>query len=173
MKTLILYTSTHHGNTRKLLDAIAREEGVELVDLEKDPLPDMNDYDRVGLASGIYFGRFSKAVRDMAKMVPADKDVFLICTSGSGSKKNFDELIHILEKQNANVVGTYQALGFDTFGPFALIGGIKKGHPDKREILNARYFYHHLPAPSEFSRVNSAKRFRFGLSRNPEAKPAA
>lgn len=32
-KTVIVYTSTHHGNTKKLLDAIASHEEVELVNV--------------------------------------------------------------------------------------------------------------------------------------------
>lgn len=38
-------------------------------------------------------------------------------------------------------LGAYQCLGFDTFGPFKLIGGIAKGHPNEDEIAAAVSFY--------------------------------
>jgi hypothetical protein len=33
---------------------------------------------------------------------------------------------------------------FDTFGPFKLIGGLKKGHPTEEEIQGAVDFYNGL-----------------------------
>ena len=41
-------------------------------------------------------------------------------------------------------IGAYECLGFDTFGPFRLIGGIAKGHPDAGEIAGAVKFYREL-----------------------------
>lgn len=39
MKTAIVYYSTHHGNTKKLLDAIAEKNEVALIDLTKMGFP--------------------------------------------------------------------------------------------------------------------------------------
>lgn len=58
MKTAIVYASTHHGNTKKLLDAIAAEYEVDLIDAVKVPEKDLNRYDRIGFASGIYYSKF-------------------------------------------------------------------------------------------------------------------
>lgn len=55
MKTAIVYYSTHHGNTKKLLDAIAEKNEVALIDVTKQPSADISEYDRIGFASGIYF----------------------------------------------------------------------------------------------------------------------
>ena len=41
-------------------------------------------------------------------------------------------------------IGEYYCQGFDTFGPFKLIGGIAKGHPTEREIHCAVVFYERL-----------------------------
>ena len=54
MKTAIVYYSKHHGNTKKLLDAIAEKHPVTLIDVTKQPDADLSGYDRVGFASGIY-----------------------------------------------------------------------------------------------------------------------
>lgn len=39
------------------------------------------------------------------------------------------------------MLGVYGCRGFDTFGPFKLIGGIAKGHPTQNEIDGAVEFY--------------------------------
>ena len=54
MKTAIIYYSKHHGNTKKLLDAIAKaDESVVLIDVTKEKYADLSSFDRIGLASGI------------------------------------------------------------------------------------------------------------------------
>ena len=53
MKTAIVYASTHHGNTKKLLDAIAAAYEVDLIDAVKIPEKDLNRYDRIGFAPAI------------------------------------------------------------------------------------------------------------------------
>ena len=45
---------------------------------------------------------------------------------------------------NANILGEFGCLGFDTFGPFKLVGGIAKNHPTASEIHSAVSFYDHL-----------------------------
>ena len=46
MKTIILYYSNHHGNTKKLVDAIAASdpENVELLDVTKAGPRDLSGY---------------------------------------------------------------------------------------------------------------------------------
>ena len=39
MATAIVYYSRHHGNTKKLLDAIARDNEVTLIDATASPVP--------------------------------------------------------------------------------------------------------------------------------------
>ena len=53
MKTIIVYASTHHGNTKKVVDAIAEECGAELVDATAVREKELSDYDLIGFASGI------------------------------------------------------------------------------------------------------------------------
>ena len=36
-----------------------------------------------------------------------------------------------------NIVGRFSCKGFDTFGPFKLIGGVSKGHLDEKDIAAA------------------------------------
>ncbi|MGB3985262.1 MAG: flavodoxin, partial [Limnochordia bacterium] len=39
------------------------------------------------------------------------------------------------------LLGTYGCRGFDTFGPFKLVGGIAKGHPNENDIAGAVKFF--------------------------------
>ena len=46
-----------------------------------------------------------------------------------------------LESNGARVMGSYGCRGYDTYGPFKLVGGIAKGHPTEEEIRGAVAFY--------------------------------
>ena len=63
MKTAIVYYSKHHGNTKKLLDAIASQFEVTLIDVTEQPDADLSSFDRVGFASGIYYSSFAKQLQ--------------------------------------------------------------------------------------------------------------
>ena len=49
MNTAIIYYSKHHGNTKKLLDAIAAKDEVTLIDVTTDPIEDLSPFDRIGI----------------------------------------------------------------------------------------------------------------------------
>ena len=61
MKTAIVYASVHHGNTKKIVDEIAKAQEVELVDATQMKEKDLSGYDLIGFASGIYYGKLSTA----------------------------------------------------------------------------------------------------------------
>ena len=145
MNTAIVYYSQHHGNTKKLLDAIAAQADVTLINVMEPPLPDLTPFDRVGFASGIYFASFAKPLLAFAaEHLPEKKDVFFLNTCGVHSGLYFDAIRKITRAKQCRELGSYQCLGFDTFGPFKLIGGIAKGHPDEDEIAAAVRFYRSL-----------------------------
>lgn len=87
MKTAIVYYSKYHGNTKKLLDAIAENNKVTLIDVTALPSVDLNGYDRIGFASGIYYSKFHKSVLKFAsERLPKNKPVFFIYTYGAEKK---------------------------------------------------------------------------------------
>ena len=53
MKTAIVYYSKHHGNTKKLVDAIASGFEVTLIDAAENAAADLMNFDCIGFASGI------------------------------------------------------------------------------------------------------------------------
>ena len=50
----------------------------------------------------------------------------------------------IIEDKHDKLVGRFSCKGFDTFGPFKLIGGVAKGHPDDKDLAEAVEFYRNL-----------------------------
>ena len=142
MRTIIIYASTHHGNTKKVVDAIAKECGVELIDATKVHEKDLKDYDLIGFASGIFYTKFHEQVLNFARMnLPSGKDVFYIATAGNPVEMFFRSIADIVKEKSCHEVGKFLCKGFDTFGPFKLIGGIQKGHPDEEELNAAVEFY--------------------------------
>ena len=145
MTTAILYYSEHHGNTKKLLDAIAAKNDVDLIDVTKQGSADLSGYDRIGLASGVYYSNFAKQLITYAQEhLPEGKDVFYIYTHGAPKGDFLKGIRQVTEAKHCREIGAYRCLGFDTFGPFKLVGGIAKGHPTEEETAGAVAFYESL-----------------------------
>ena len=104
---------------------------------------ELSGYDVIGFASGIYYGKFHRAVLDFASAnLPKDKKVFLICTYGGNVALR--SMKTILEEKHADLIGTFSCKGYDTFGPFKLVGGIGKGRPNAKDLAAAVDFYRGL-----------------------------
>lgn len=147
MKTAIIYYSKHHENTKQLLTAIqkASSDEITLIDVTTTDITSLDSYDRIGFASGIYYSKFEKRVLEFAKQyTPNGKDVFLIYTYGAEKAGYTKAIREALSGKNVNILGEYGCYGFNTFGPFKLIGGIAKNHPDHTDIENAVSFYKNL-----------------------------
>lgn len=145
MSTAIVYFSQHHGNTKKLLDAIAAQEEVTLINVVENKTADLAAYDRIGFASGIYYSSFAKQILAFAERnLPEGKDVFFLNTCGAPTGTYFNAIRKITEAKCCRELGAYQCRGYDTYGPFKLVGGIAKGHPNEEEIKGAVSFYQGL-----------------------------
>ena len=145
MKTAIVYYSRHHGNTKKLLDAIAEKHPVALIDVTQQPDADLSEYDRIGFASGIYYSAFAKQIVAFAReRLPEGKDVFFIYTHGAPGGNFLKGIREVTSAKRCREIGEYRCQGFDTFGPFKLVGGLAKGHPTGEEIGGAVAFYEGL-----------------------------
>lgn len=141
MKTAIVYYSEHHGNTKKLLDAIAKQGDVTLIEASSNQHTDLSEYDLIGFASGNYYSKLHDSVLQFAeKNLPKGKKVFLIYTYGV-REPNTDVIEGIVNSKAGQILGTYGCPGFDTFGPFKLIGGIAKGRPNDEDIVGAVRFF--------------------------------
>ena len=43
--------------------------------------------------------------------------------------------------KKATIIGRFACKGYDTFGPFKLVGGIARGHPDDKDLADAVAFF--------------------------------
>ena len=145
MKTVICYYSRHHGNTRKVLEAMAEEGAVDLVDVTTRQSVRLEEYDCIGFASGIYGFEFQKAVVEFARQyLPQGKPVFFVYTYGAAKGTGAKALTEIAGEKGCPVLGEFSCRGYDTFGPFKFMGGIAKGHPDAQDQENARSFFRRM-----------------------------
>lgn len=142
MHAAIIYASHHHGNTKKIVDAVEKECDVTSFDAEKDEIPNLSECEYIGFASGIDFGKFYAPVTEAAKRVlTKGQKVFAMFTCGSGSNEKYaSEIKQIATECGCEFIGFYGCKGYDSFGPFKLIGGINKAHPDKDDLFCAVAF---------------------------------
>ena len=88
MKTAIVYVSMHHGNTKKVVEAVSAKFDVTLIDGIKEKDFDLSEFDRIGFASGIAFGKFyPQMLKIMKEKLPESKAVFFLYTCGVKAKK--------------------------------------------------------------------------------------
>ena len=128
---------------KKIINEIAKTNDVELIDATQTIEKDMSEYDLIGFASGVYGGKFHESVLKFASVNLMDnKKVFLICTYGG--RPVFKSIEQVIAYKHDIIVGRFSCKGFDTFGPFRLIGGVSKGHPDEKDIAAAVEFYNGL-----------------------------
>ena len=143
MKTAIVFYSQHHKNTRKLVDAIKETDlDVKLIDVSVTKVAELDGYDRIGIASGIYYSKFAKPLMEyLATHLPEGKEVFALYTCGQMRASYTKDIKALVEEKKGTYLGEYGCFGFDTFGPFKLVGGLQKGHPTEEEIQGAVAFF--------------------------------
>lgn len=141
MKTAICYYSRHHGNTLKVLEAMAEEKDVDLFDVTSRAEVHLEAYETVGFASGIYYSKVHESVLSFARYLPEGKNVFFVYTCGFKRGNYTRAIAEAVAAKHANILGEYGCRGYDTFGPFKLVGGIAKGHPNADDLKKAKEFY--------------------------------
>ena len=148
-KTAIVYASRHHGNTKKLVEAIAERYEVALIDAEVQHQADLSSFDLIGFASGIDFGKFYDSVENFLKEnLPEKKEVFFLYTCARKNEK-FTETMRVeAYRKNAVLMGAYGCRGFNTYGPWKIIGGLNRNHPSKEELEEAICFFETLISKS-------------------------
>ena len=108
MKTAICYYSRHHGNTLKVLEAMAAEGSVDLIDVTTRQAVRLEEYDCIGFASGIYGFEFQKGVVEFARQyLPAQKPVFFVYTYGGAKGTGAKAVAQIANVINCRVVGEF------------------------------------------------------------------
>jgi flavodoxin len=141
MKTLILYHSEHHGNTKKIAEVIGKTLGAEPVPASGFRSGAVDEYDLIGFGSGIYYSKFHDSLYRVVEKMPKQqgKKAFLFSTTGSKtySMRAHEAFKTLLASKGFSVSGEFSCLGFDT----ALSSeGINKGKPDASDLKDAERF---------------------------------
>lgn len=144
-KVAVVYASSHHGNTEKLVNAISQKFHFTRIDAAKLSYVDLSSYDLIGFASGIDFGKFYTSVEQFLKNnLPENKPIFFLYTCAMVRDGFTGTIREEAEKKGAIILGEYGCRGFNTYGPWKLIGGMNKGHPNAEDLAAAVAFYESL-----------------------------
>ena len=144
-KAVIIYASTHHGSTKKLVEVIAKRYDVHLIDATKQRTAELSEYDLIGFASGIDFGKFYEVVEQfLEENLPENKRVFFLYTCARVSCRFTETIKTAARKKGAVILGEYGCRGFNTYGPWKMIGGMNKSHPSAEELQGAVRFFKSL-----------------------------
>jgi len=149
MKTLIVYESTHHGNTEKVVKVIADVLGAKLLKPKELDISAVAEYDLVGFGSGIYIGKHHKDLFGIVNKLSRheNKKAFIFSTRGAGERniaRNHKPMRKKLMGKGFTIVGEFSCRGFTDFGPLRLFRGVNKGRPDEDDLSKAGDFARRL-----------------------------
>lgn len=141
-KVAIIYSSIHHNNTEKLLKSA---KGIDIYNINEISNLDFSKYEIIGLASGIYMGKFHKKIENFVSEHLKDlHKIILVYTSGSNNKKYGISYKASLESEGLEVLDIYSCKGYDTYGIFKLVGGKSKNHPNQADMDKFQDFINNL-----------------------------
>lgn len=145
MKSLIVCVSISHGSTRRVADRMAEVLDADAAEPETVDPQTLHGYDLVGFGSGIYCGMVHPRLWMFVRRLPRVDGVraFTFFTSGAPEVPLFGygwPMRHRLASKGVRVFDSFSCRGFDTVGPFGLIGGLNKGRPDERDLDRAAAF---------------------------------
>ncbi|MFD4180117.1 flavodoxin family protein [Rhodococcus sp. NPDC058514] len=149
MKALIVCTSVSHGNTRRIADVMGEVLSAPVMAPEQVDPAALAGYDLVGFGSGIFQMSFHPQLQEFVRALPPQRGTaaFLFSTSGLPEppfRRYNRSLERLLEQKGLEVVDTFSCRAFDTYLPFKLVGGIRKGRPDVDDLQAAHTFAEHL-----------------------------
>jgi flavodoxin len=161
MRTSIVYFSQHHGNTRKIAEAMASAIGADLFTTESVAEQNFGDFDLIGFGSGIYFGRHHAALFELVEKIPAlPPHCFVFSTAGLAWLNPVWHMsfVRLLRKRGTTVVGSFCCPGWDTVGPLRLIGGIHRNRPNTNDVRRAAQFARELQEAANSLQTCEARR---------------
>lgn len=140
MKTIIIYYSVHHGNTKKVAEGLSEHLNYDTIPIGNASTIDLGAYDAVIIASGVYASSIPKEIKNYIVENSEElrqKRIGVILTSGILSERFMKSAETVFNNVGISVDAKFQCKGYDTFGPLSLIKGINKGRPNDEDIKNA------------------------------------
>lgn len=153
-RVAVVVSSWHHGNTRKIAEAIGDELRADVLTTDEAYAVDLSQYELVGFGSGIYFAKHDEKLFELVKAKPAlPHHVFLFSTAGNTLLWRIYHrgLRRLLTSRGCTVINEFNCPGWDTVGPFVLFGGFYRGRPNEKDLARAREFARQLKSVSQNS----------------------
>lgn len=157
-RSLVVVFSYHHGNTRKVADAVARVLGAEVRTPDQVTPEEVAAYDLVGFGSGIYSARHHDSLLALADALPvaAGRRSFIFSTYGAPAvaaggefvRNNHSRLRERLQAKGYTVAGEFACAGWNTNVFLKYIGGLNKGRPNADDLERAGAFARELLEPA-------------------------
>ena len=130
----IVYASYHHKNTEKVAKYLQTKIDCDLFDVLTNPNISLENYKTIILASGIYFSKFHKQMREFIdKTNFENKSIILLYTCGVKFWNYANRVKKVLIKKKANILGICSCKGYDTY-VFRSFGGIAKNRPNEKDL---------------------------------------
>lgn len=143
MNVAIVCVSEHHQNTRRVAEAIAAPLEAKIYTVAEAAALDLRHVDLLGLGSGVYFGRLHPSLLRWVAQAPLlPGRCFVFSTAGLAFLRPLwhQSLLRRLCQRHCDVVGQLSCPGWDTVGPLALIGGLRRGRPNAKDLAAAAEF---------------------------------
>ena len=149
MKSIIFYSSYYRTNTENLAQVMSSEMEGELKNTNDLKIEDydISSYDLIGFGSGVYREDLSPQVyRLIERLELSGKNVFVFSTSGIGMTFYNKRLYRHLSRKGALPAGSFACKGSFTASDFSknrifhLLGKSAEGHPDDKDLSDARKF---------------------------------
>ena len=160
MKSALICTSVHHGNTDKIAVVMADALGATLFRPKEATAEVLSEFDLLGFGSGIYYSKHHKTILNLVSKLPVmkNKKAFIFSTAGVGDRlveknlaKNHKALRNKLEEKSFNVIGDFSCCGFITWAYFRLLGGRNNDRPNQDDLRRARKFAEDLKTKAQNS----------------------
>ena len=87
--------------------------------------------------------------------LPKEKFVYVIYTCALDNHKYGKDIEEIAAERGCTYLGKYSCKGYNTYGPWKIIGGMNKKHPNSHELKMAIDFYNKVMQEAE-------KKIKFG-----------
>lgn len=144
MRGIIIYFS-QTKNTEKVAKEIAtgiREKLIEvrLVNILDFKIKNFKNYDFYGFGFPVFYYQLPFNIQEFLNKIPElNKPYFLFSTYGANFGIAIMEGYKILKKKKMKFLGHFGSLGYDSFQIYKGLD-IGRGHPDKKDLENARKF---------------------------------
>jgi len=153
-RSLVVVFSYHHGNTKKIAEAVAYVLGAEVRTPHQVTPEEIAGYDLVGFGSGIYSAQHHESLLDLADALPltTGRRVFIFSTYGAPAVaaggdfvwNNHLQLRERLQAKGYTVSGEFGCAGWNTNSFLKYFGGLNKGRPNAEDLKRAEEFARNL-----------------------------